>query len=629
MSKLFNELEKVIQSESQKYYSDGTNTLDDTTFDALVNKLSEVDPESSVLSVGWGYSVDSDNTLGNKTRHKYGLIGSLDKFRNLSELKQCYRECQTRTNVSLKLDGISVVLYYKNGVLTNAVTRGDGRIGIDIYDKIKHIDSSVLSINEPFTGAVRGEILMPNSNFEDYHKDNPEAKNPRNATAGLINRKDGQNYLNLLKIVVYTVVGQENDLIPSITHNTVLKFLNNNFDNVVPNTYVYMTDLTENNFQQYVDKLKSEWYSDYPADGLVFTFSCYQQKSSEICYDSIAFKYEPESAISTVTGVLWDMSKTHYAIPRIHIEPVSLSGTSVEFATGFNAKYICDNHIGPGSIIEICKSNEIIPYIKNVISSGENSMISECPECNEPLCWEGVHLKCNNPACANSIRQDTLCWINTLAKLDNFGDQLRLKYLNNILSGDISIETLMQQSTLVKASYMPLSGAQDMLFLKFINLLFTSRIRLADALKAINVPRLGDITCNKLSQYPDVVFKLMEGIYDRAQLSTIIGNANSEAIIENIHKFRRLSLIVDRIDYQPSIKCKGYVVVTGRISVNRSIFEDELNKHGYQLSSTVNKDTICLITDNPNSGSSKNKLADKFGVTKLSESEFRNTYLLS
>lgn len=634
MSKLFSNLEKEIQNQAQKYYTDGSNTVSDFEFDRMVEQLKEENPDSEVLKVGWGYDVNEDTTPGQKVKHKYGLVGSLDKIHSYDELSDDFKSAPI-LYTSLKLDGLSVVLYYKNGKLYDAITRGDGTTGVSIFDKISYINKKYLEIGNHvhFTGAIRGEILMTYNNFKKFKSVNPEAKNPRNATAGLITRKDNYDDLKYLSIIVYNIVGCENPMYNLRHFRDIITYLESWFgsENVVPHSYIDVDD--SESFDYYMEKYNRIWYGNYPADGIVINlYIDYNVSTKYISYGSIAYKYPSEIKVSRVTGITWEMSKTHYAIPVVNIEPVELAGTTVENASGHNAQNIKDNLIGPGAIIEITKANEIIPHIEKVLTPQLSSgMITSCPDCGHELVWNGVHLECINDNCPNAIWQDTLQWINTIAPLDNFGDLLRKKYLEKYLD-DLSVESIMS-GEILKYIDLPTELKQDELFYTFIKKLYYDTFYLESAIAALNIPRFGDITCRKLAQFPDVVDRIIDcavsgrDTVELLDLNGYIGDANADSIRNNIWKFTRLNLIKDRIKLVDKVETRGKVAITGKLSVRRSDFENELRKFGYEPVTSVNKETLFLITDNPNSASSKNKQADKFGIVKITEGEFRQKYL--
>ena len=194
------DLEVIIQRAAQAYYTDGSSNLSDAEFDALVDQLRRENPDSLLFRVGWGYDISNDTTPGMKRKHLYTTIGSLTKCHDLKEVGTEF--LGVPVDVSTKLDGLSCVLYYENSLLKYALTRGDSFTGIDITDKVLKIQPKFARTCRPFTGAIRGEILMSFHNFEEFQKNHADAKNPRNSTAGLINGKDTFNDLHYLSIVL-------------------------------------------------------------------------------------------------------------------------------------------------------------------------------------------------------------------------------------------------------------------------------------------------------------------------------------------------------------------------------------------------------------------------------------------
>lgn len=649
-------LEERIMSASQKYYSDGSSPYSDYEWDLMVKELESICPESPVLrKTGWGYDVFKDPTPGEKYAHKYGEAGSLKKAYTLKEMDKDFKEPSqialgSSMQLSLKLDGLSVVLYYHKGKLFRALTRGDGTTGIDITQKIEVImGTDRLRTDTQFCGAVRGEILMDEACWEDFKKLSPEAKNSRNSTAGLINMdRLAPHLLKYLKVVVYTVVGDESLKLketeypdPRLDLHHWEFWLMQNFEFVVPSLEVVFPNSVDT-VRAYRDILNSKW--KYPIDGVVFKrydleFSA---DTGEIRYIAQAFKFESEKEDSTVEEVIWNLTKTRYLMPKVRIRPVQLAGTTVQYCTGYNAKYIKDNNIGPGAVVEVEKHGEIIPNINTVVKSGECDIPTVCPCCNTKLEWNGVHLQCPNELCGNASEQDLLVWIENLAPVDNFGSLLQMKFLKERLGDAISIESIMQNKPLMKyMSPFAGKGAQFKLFQDMIKKLYEGRYSLEDAIRALNIPRFGDVTAKKLADHPDLVLKILdvlvhdeEVIFDCVTelvpyMYNNIGEANTDSLIANLYKLKRLNLIRDRIEWSAPVKgVVSYVkvAVTGKLSVPRSAFEKELSEHGYIIAD-VSKDTRFLITDDPNSNSSKNQKADKLGVTKITEHEFRKEYM--
>lgn len=620
-------LQDKIKQASQQYYSDGSSDMTDSEFDAALEALKKESPNDPLLTaVGHGYDLSN---VSNKFKHLYGVVGSLDKCHNYEELKNDFKMIEV--DASLKLDGISVVLYYKNGKLTNAVTRGNGVEGIDITNKMVDIVPNQIK-DKSFTGGVRGEILMKDDMFLAYLVSHPDAKNARNTVAGIIGRNEIKD-VDYLSVVVYSVLGDVNDSIRCKQHTlnrrTISGWLRENFDEVAPRDLIVISNsymISEMN------QLKDMWYIlGYPADGIVLTdISVKRSEDGVISYNSQAFKFPSETVCASVEDVCWSLSKSNYMIPRVKIEPVTLSGTTVQYASGFNAEYIKNNQIGKGALITICKSGEIIPDIQSVIEPGELDIPTKCPECGHDLVWSGVHIQCPNSDCSFARITDLLIWSSTLVPLDNLGDKLRRKFYYQFYGDDVNIEKVMLNP--IPNELKLAEGAQTKLFLDSIVALKENSFELSVALRSLNIPRLGEQTSTKLASNRDLVDKLRK--FDnhnetmKNELISTIGTANAESIMNNLSKLNNINLIWDRIKVSDTLNTVDniHVAITGKLSCSRSQFEKELKAKGYSVSD-ISSNTKFLITNDMNSTSSKNAKADKLGIPKISEEEFRNRYM--
>lgn len=628
------DLEKKIVDAAQAYYTDGTSPYTDAEFDAMVDELRAINPNSDIFKVGWGYDVNLDTTPGEKVPHKYGRAGSLDKCRTWEQYVGS-KVANITVDASLKLDGISVVLYYKDSLLVQALTRGDGEIGIDITDKIRKIfPYTYLQCPAVFTGAVRGEILMSYKDFEAFADEHPDAKNPRNSTAGLIGSKGTPSDLSYLSIVVYTIVGDEGSTDIGTTSDIRQKLrMMFDDDSVVPCKTV---SLNANNFIEEMEACRDAWYNTYPADGIVLTELNQLEATPGIEYTAKAFKFPAEQGESEVLEVEWNMSKTHYAVPRIRIKPITLSGATVTYCTGYNAQYIKDNKIGPGAIIKLQRRGEVVPNIDEVVKSTEAQIPDTCPVCDTKLFWEGVHLKCNNLNCSNAVIQDTLVFMKQLAPVDGLSDLLIKKMLKSLIDlgtlKDMSIESIMECDVQLTTGI----SVQHNKFVEMWDKLHTGVFSGTDALLALNLPRFGEITCAKLAEHPSllraIILDATHGNEMRVDvfntLVSVVGSASARSAQFSLQKFRRLTylnILYDDIHVGNKVENRGKVAITGKLSVKRADFEAELKAHGFTVGD-ITKDTKCLITDDPYSDSSKNAKASKLGIPKVTEAEFRSTY---
>lgn len=620
------ELEDKIKESAQKYYTDGSSELSDEEFDNLVAELRQRNPDSKLFRTGWGYSVQDDTTPGDKVRHKYGLVGSLDKCRTLKEIGKDYLD--SAIYVSLKLDGMTVVLNYVNGELVQAVTRGDGIVGIDITNKISVIDNRLLFIKDKtFTGAVRGEILMSYEAFEKYQEIEPSAKNPRNTCVGLISQKEVTDKLSYLDILVYSVIGDESrpNTIGHIAE--VYDFLEANFDLVVPHSCETLKPMM-NMWKYKLESLRDSWYGKYPADGIVLNQPLtHVDDNGYVSYTGKAFKFPAESKQTTVVDVKWNHSKSNLLIPVVEIVPTLLSGATVTYVTGYHASYIEENKIGKEAIIEVTRSGEVIPKIVKVIEPGQVDIPTVCPACGQPL-KKDVHLYCDNRNCSNLAIQDTLVWLKTLAPVKGLGDNLIFKFIQELFEKP-TIECIMSNPSAVLN--LDSRSGQSKLIYEMLETVYSSKFTLPKALEALNIPRLGNITAEKLGQYPQLIQQSIVISVGNClpEFDYRVGQATANSIADNTDRWQRLKLIQDRILWESnsvSKISKGKVAITGKLSVKRSDFEKELKAAGYTIGD-ITKDTKFLITDDPNSPSSKNLKADKLGITKITELNFRKDYM--
>lgn len=362
-------LENIVKENATQYYTSGKQKLSDEVFDAVVDKISKNNPNSDVLSTGWGYKPGSEN----KFRHRYCHIGSLKKARTFDEIENKLGK-DFRYHISAKLDGLSCVLYYEEGLLQKALTRGDGEFGIDITKKVIAIDDTLATLKDTnFTGAVRGEIFMTPTNFETYHIKHPDAANARNSAAGIINsieiNKEDYQYLSLY---VYTIVAEENNKLFGVMFiNMLYAWLEDNFKYVAPHciSSIVVKDCASKD--SLFASIRDEFKKSVVIDGLVISNLNvpYNENNHTYCYNQIAFKFDDEVKIATVKHIEWTASKHNAYIPVVVFEePIELEGTQVTRATGYNAKWVMDMGIKAGSVVAVRKSHQIIPEIIEVLS---------------------------------------------------------------------------------------------------------------------------------------------------------------------------------------------------------------------------------------------------------------------
>lgn len=612
---------------SQAYY-EGNPIVSDAEFDDLYDKFKKLYPESEYLKQpAKGFDVNSSALQ--KFAHKYDRVGSLEKIHHTSELNLFGN---TKYSLSSKLDGSTMVLYFVNGKFERALTRGDGQTGLDVTNKAVLICDNLNKYfeiaGEPFTGAIRGEVVMSKRNFEKYKQLHPEAKMARNVSTGVLNRKDGfEDDCKYIDYVVYKILA--NEAIEEGHYN--IDYIRDQLEiwgfKVVSHMSCDLKCLTD---ELMLEVFNSEYFSKYPTDGLVLTENiCTIQSNSAIAYNEIAYKFAAESKETTVTDVTWELSRTGKMVPVVNLVPVELSGALVRNVSGFNYKYIIDNKIGLGSIIKVMRSGEVIPYITDIITECiEMHVPTACPKCGKPLKISdtGVNLICDNPDCYGTKYNNAYRFIEIMcqdikgigpAVIEHIIDIVETHY-KTISDLDIfnffnefNIKEVCKQET--PLMFKLLCQIEEIMQGKWDKQRF---------IESMNIPGIGKTIAATI-----VNSGLFDEIYSNQnndKIFAIIHNKLTNVVADSLYKnlYRLYEYNFDK--FISSKVINKFVTVTGSLSVSRKEFEKFLAEHGYGLTDNLNKSS-CLITNDPNSGSSKNKKAKEYGVAIVTEEEFRNS----
>lgn len=564
--------------------------------------------------------------------------------------------------LSPKLDGLTGVFYYRNGKLIQAITRGNGQEGKDITDKALIIEGVEIE-DKNFTGAVRGELEISKTNWNKVKDKYPEAKNARNLCAGWINSKEYDiEDIKLIDFVTYKVNGQERpedmkDIFFELEEkgtfphticlnsdplkSDVIQWLNYNFKHTIPSI---TATLTENNFIDMMNRvfgnltnLAETSYVDYKLDGIVISAKdvIYHEADYSYIYDECAFKFAAEEKETTINNIKWELSRTQRYIPVLEIEPVELSGAVVQNVTGNNAQYLLDNGLGVGATISVCRSGEVIPKHMDTLEAADVDLPEKCPICGHTLIWDGVDLKCAFKDCPNIEYSDLRQWCETIGETDGMAWTLMEQYLVKFRIMSISdLYTLETKEKIDSWSYLSDLSITDKKAVEFFGKLYINEVDVEKALIALNIPRLGDKTAKDLSKETDTIKQMIEDIRGYGDISAVVYDkllqvvkeATTKSIMDNCKgKLKNILYVASRIKYKEvSSKEIIKVAVTGSLeTMKRSAFEKYIEEYGYELSSSI-KSCKYLITNNPNSGSSKNKDAQKYGVEIITERDFLN-----
>lgn len=351
-----NELESILNELSEYYYNKKKPLVSDVIYDLLIDVLREKDPNNNLLT-SVGKSAKSDVKL------PY-FMPSLDK--NMSDTKFIKRWLKKYTGsyiVSDKLDGVSAMLV-KNNNKYELFTRGSGTLGSNISHLVDKIIKNISELKIEDNMAIRGELIISKNNFEKNLSDKYE--NTRNTVTTLrTSKKPNKKILKYTKFIAYSIVN------PRYTQEEQMKLLNKTGLEVVWNKKL---DKIDNNIiSELLEKRRDE--SEYDIDGIVVIDSSkiYENTESKPKH-AFAFKKILNDQLfeSEVLDIEWNISQYGYLKPTVLINPVKIKGVTISKATGHNARFIIDNNIGRGSILQMIRSGDVIPKILKTITVPED-----------------------------------------------------------------------------------------------------------------------------------------------------------------------------------------------------------------------------------------------------------------
>jgi len=356
-------LKKILDD---KYYNDGLQLVTDEYYDIIKEYIKE-EPEADTVGAKLR---DGDN----KAKLPFWL-GSMDKIKQDEDSKIDNWKSKNIVNlsnhhnyiISSKLDGVSCLAIFSPRTVDyiKLYTRGDGITGSDISHLSKFIKSIPKNLKIPEEGlAIRGELIIPEKIFKKKYADKYE--NPRNMISGLVGSKTAREGLTDIHFVVYEIVAKDEEM-PSPEKQ--LRTLNELGFEVVKHHFV--NDISSEILTEILARLKQE--SDYELDGVIVQSNTkYIRNTSKNPKYAFAFKIQGETADTTVISVEWKVSQWGALKPVVIINPVKLSGVTISKATGYNGKFIIDNVIGPGAVVTIIRSGDVIPKIINTVKPAKS-----------------------------------------------------------------------------------------------------------------------------------------------------------------------------------------------------------------------------------------------------------------
>lgn len=621
------ELAERIERYRASYYA-GNPTISDAAFDALEDELRELDPTHAVLAkVGSAALV----TEWEKARHEIPM-GSLNKAVSEEELRSWAARCNellAKENepgiegdlfVAEKLDGISIEVIYKNGKLSDAITRGDGDWGERITQNVARMKGVPSKIKEKRSLSVRGEIILRLSDMKRHFSG---VTSPRNAAAGTSKRLDGQGTEHLT-VLFYDVA----DHLSIATQREKFDWLRS-LSFATPSTAHGTIEDVMALYRRYSSELRGAL--DYEIDGLVvYADSLHAQTVlGDVNHrprGAIAFKFASPAKVSRVVEIAWDTGPSGRVTPVAIVDPVELAGASVRRASLHNVANVRALGIGVGDEVLVSRRNDVIPYVEEVVA--KNGPAAEpptlCPVCKAPLVTEGEYLICRNDGgCRALIEGRIQNWIDAIGALE-WGDKL----IEQLVEAGL----VREPADLYKLKVADIAGLErrgDKTAAKCLDQL-TSRLPLSLPifLAALGIEGFALQTARLIvAAGYNTVDKILAAT--EADLASIqgLGPIKAAGIVRGLKKrepeIRRLLAagIVPVSPDQAGPLAGVTFAFTGAGTRPRGELTQLVESNGGRVLSSVTKDVQYLVIADPQSTSSKAVKARKYGTKLITEEE--------
>ena len=641
--KRMRELVDLLNRARRAYEQEDTEIMSNYEYDRLYDELQELEKELGTTlaaspTVNVGYEVLSELP---KERHERPML-SLDKTKDVARLKEFLGS--QKAMISWKLDGLTIVLTYREGALEKAVTRGNGEVGEVVTNNARVFKNVPLTI--PYQGelVLRGEAVISYKDFEKINEEIGDAdakyKNPRNLCSGSVRQLNITAKRNV-RFYAFTLVQADGvDFKNSRLYQ--MQWLQQQGFDVVENHPV-TADTIEKEvawFAEHIDK------NEVPSDGLVLVYDdiAYGQSlgtTAKFPRDSFAFKWADEIRETTLTEIEWSPSRTGLINPVAVFEPVELEGTTVSRASVHNISIMEELELGVGDRITVYKANMIIPQIaENLTRSGVKDIPKECPVCGGPtrisMENETKTLYCTNPKCqAKHVKSFTLFVSRDAMNIEGLSEATLEKF---IMNGYVKDFTDLFHLDRYADEIRQMDGFGDKSYENLQNSIKNARTTtLPRLVYSLGIPNIGianaKMICGALGNDPERILNTtVEELSGISGVGGVIAGTFVDYFADEDHRdlFKRL---LEEVEIpkeeitEDSRKFEGVnFVITGSVNhfANRAEVKEEIEKRGGKVTGSVTSKTNYLINNDVNSTSSKNRKARELGVPIISEEEFLN-----
>ena len=627
------ELVGILQKAAYAYYGLDSPLMTDKEYDDLYDELSALEKETNCVLAGsptvkvQGYVLDGFT----KVKHTKPML-SANKTKDTKEMEKFVTN--NRFYGSYKLDGLTVVVRYKNGEFTQGITRGNGIEGEDVTEQCRFIKNLPMSIPYKNNLELRGECVISWDEFKRINKDlDIPFSHPRNLAAGTLRNLD----LNIIRernlsFVVFECV---TDMKDDSKSETLINVHNMGFE-IVPITKLYST------VDQVHNALQPEFYQ-YPTDGIIFELDSRKLSESlgstshhECC--RMALKWEDELYETTLKDIEWNTSKTGLINPVAVFEPVDLDGAITTRATLHNVSYIEDLQLGIGDTIQVYRANMVIPKVhSNLTRSNAWKLPDKCPCCGGDVEIHNENgsktLHCTNPDCKARLLGKLVHFVSKNAiNIDGLSEQTLQKFID--LGWLNSFKNIYYLSKHKDEMYEQDGFGKKSVDKLLENIERSRKTTLDRFIYGLCIPLIGRTASKEIAKFFNYDYEKFrtDGIVTHySQIDGFGDNMN-----QSLHDYLRenhmkISTLADEFIFKTKSESSNNAdlsnktfVITGSLNhyKNRDELVNIIEQLGGKVSGSVSTKTNYLINNDTESNSSKNKKAKELGIPIISEGKF-------
>ena len=656
IEKRIKELVDLINKASYEYYVLDSPTITDQEYDdaykellTLEEKYPEYKMEDSPTTRVGGEAVSKFLKVTHRTPMlSFDDIFNEDEIVAFDERVKKIVSNPTYT-VEPKMDGLSGSLLYKNGILIQAATRGDGITGEDITLNVKTIKSVPLKLNKPIDIEVRGEIYMSKRAFLKANQEREENgenlfANPRNAAAGSVRQLDSKITAKRQLDYMAYFIPNPNDYglktqMESLEFLKKLGFVTNyKLNKIAHNANEIITSINE------LGRLRDEL--PFEIDGAVLKVNDLADEeklgyTSRVPKWGIAYKFPAKEVLTTIKEIKFTVGRTGKITPNAIFDPVHVAGSLISKATLHNEDYCKEKDIRVGDVVSIRKAGDVIPEVVEVKLERrkENSipfkMIDHCPICNSELIKKDSHHFCPNKDCpARNIERLIYYASRDAMNIDGLGDEIIEDFYNMGYLNDISdFYSLYKYRDELKS----LEGFGEKSISNLINGINNSKSNSLERLIcALGIKNVGRRTAKMLAKRYKSLDKLINASYEELVNIKDIGKTIAVSIRDYFNDERNMAIINKLEEHGVNMEYLGEdtitnekfldktFVITGTLSEGRDYYKDKIESVGGKVSESVSKKTDYLVLgENPGSKYDK---ALSLGVKIIKEEELNEMF---